>query len=81
MHAMERTKHGPVDGTVVVWDDEEGWGALASPAVQGEVWAHFAQVQMEGYGSLTSGQPVRFTYETPGQDGYPHRALSVRPRK
>jgi CspA family cold shock protein len=81
MRAVERTRHGPVDGTVVVWDDEEGCGALASPAVEGEVWAHFAQVEMEGYRTLTSGQPVTFTYETPRQDGCPHRAVSVRPRE
>jgi hypothetical protein len=27
---------GPVDGTVVLWNDEEGWGVVASPDVNGE---------------------------------------------
>ena len=79
--AVERTKHGPVEGTVVLWSDEEGWGAVASSLVDGEVWTHFSDLDMEGYRTLTPGQPVTFTYETPGQDGYPHRALSVRPRQ
>jgi CspA family cold shock protein len=64
----------------VRWNDEEGWGVLASPSVRGGVWAHFSMIQMDGYRSLTAGRSVRFTYETPGQDGYPHRAVSVRPQ-
>jgi CspA family cold shock protein len=76
---MKRDRHGTVDGTVLMWNDDEGWGALASPAVEGEVWVHFSNIAMEGYRSLRAGQSVRFTYQTPGQDGYPHRAISVRP--
>ena len=76
---MNRQKHDFVEGVVVIWNDDLGWGALASPAVEGEVWAHFSHVVMEGYSSLRPSQRVRFTYETPGQDGYPHRAISVRP--
>jgi cold shock protein len=77
---MKPEKHGPVDGTAVLWNDDEGWGALASSAVDGEVWAYFSYVIMDGYKTLRPGQPVSFTYETPGQDGYPHRAISVWPR-
>ena len=76
---MQREKHGPVDGTTVLWNDEEGWGSLASPQVEGEVWAHFSNLMMDGYRSLRVGQSVRFDYATPGQDGYPHRALSIWP--
>jgi hypothetical protein len=32
-----------------------------------------------GYRSVTRGESVTFTYETPGQDGYPHSAISVTP--
>lgn len=78
--AVTRSEHGPVHGTVVRWNDEEGWGVLASPSVRGEVWAHFSMIAMDGHRSLVAGQPVVFTYETPGQDGYPHRAVSVRPQ-
>jgi cold shock protein len=74
--------HGPVDGVVVLWSDEEGWGAIASPEVDGEIWTFFSEIEGDGYQSLRLGQSVTFTYETPGflQDGYPHRAVSVQPR-
>jgi cold shock protein len=64
----------------MLWNNEEGWGALAAPEVSGEVWAHFADIEMDGYRSLSLGQAVCFRYETPGQDGYPHRAIDIRPR-
>lgn len=73
------TRHGPVDGTTVRWHDEEGWGAVASPEVEGQVWVHFSVVVMAGHRTLTPGQVVRFTYQTPGQDGYPHSARRVTP--
>jgi hypothetical protein len=40
-----------------------------------------ALLALDGYRNLTSGQPITFTYETPGQDDHPHRALSVRAHK
>jgi CspA family cold shock protein len=70
--------NGPVDGTATLWHDDKGWGAVASPAVEGEVWTHFSNIEMDGFHRLDVGEPVRFTYETPGQDGYPHRAITVR---
>jgi CspA family cold shock protein len=69
-----------IDGRVVIWHDDEGWGALASTGVEGEVRVHFSSIAIEGYKTLRAGQSVSFTYVTPGQDGYPHRAISVRPR-
>ena len=77
---VSRQERGPVDGTVVTWHDEKGWGVLASPEVDGQVWAHFSNIRGSGYRSLVPGQPVRFTYITPGQDGFPHRATTVQPR-
>lgn len=76
--ATRIVKHGPVSGQVVAWHEERGWGVLASPSVEGKVWAHFSSIKADGYRTLTPGQAVTFTYETPGQDGYPHRAISVR---
>ena len=75
-------EHGPIDGVVVRWSDEEGWGAIASPELEDQIFAHYSKVQVDGYKSLRVGQPVSLTYETPDflQDGYPHRALSVQPR-
>ena len=70
-------RHGPVHGRVVAWHDELGWGVLTSPSVNGQVWVHFSNITGNGYRALTRGQAVTFTYETPGQDGYPHRATRV----
>ena len=69
--AMERERHRSVVGTTAMWNDEEGWGALASPEVEGEMWAHFSDLILDGYRSLRVGQGVRFEYEAPGQDGIP----------
>ena len=77
---MTRTTSGPVDGWVVRWHGDLGWGVLASSAVDGDVWAHCSSVLMDGYRSLNASQLVSFVYETPGQDGYAHRSVSVTPR-
>lgn len=74
---MRRETGGPVEGTTRSWSDDEGWGVLASPDVDGEVWAHFSNIDAVGYRSLKPGEAVQFTDETPCQDGYPHRALRV----
>ena len=76
---MSDETKGPVEGVVVLFNNEEGWGALASPAVEGEVWVHFSDIEGEGYKTLTPGQAVRFTYRTYDQDGYPHGAQSLIP--
>lgn len=68
-----------VRGTVIEWRDEEGWGVLSSPSVEGTVFAHFSNIRdMTGYRFLIAGQAVEFEYETPGQDGCDHRVLWVR---
>jgi hypothetical protein len=41
-------------------------GAIASPSVDGEVWAHFSNIDGKGYKTLLVGQPVSITYATPG---------------
>ena len=74
---MTRATSGPVDGWVVFWHDKKGWGTLTSPVVDGEVWAHFSSIVGTGYKTMTAGEAVSIVYETPGQDGYPHRAVSV----
>ncbi len=71
----------PVHGTVRSWDDESGWGVLASPEVPGEVWAHFSAVHTTdpgAFASLEPGEAVLFTWEEADQDGYSYRALRVR---
>jgi CspA family cold shock protein len=69
-----------VRGTVKRWDDEAGWGLLSSPAISGDVFAHFTHIETEGYATLNEGEEVDFAYEyvpPPGQDGCPYRALRV----
>jgi CspA family cold shock protein len=69
-------------GQVKEWSDEEGWGAITSPDVSGEVWAHFVHLtDQEGFRTLTPGEAVEFDYIDmwPGsQDGYRYRAKWVR---
>ncbi|MEU9886656.1 cold shock domain-containing protein [Sphaerisporangium sp. NPDC051011] len=71
----------PVDaatGTVVEWNDDEGWGFIRSADVPGDVFAHFSSiVGMEGYRSLVPGQRVRFTWEQYPQDGFSFRVIHV----
>lgn len=66
-------------GTVRHWYAVEGWGVLVPPQVEGTVFAHFMVVDGPGYRELRAGQPVAFTYTTPGQDGCDHTAQSVTP--
>jgi cold shock protein len=74
---VEHTRHGPVIGVVAVWHSDEGWGAIRSSDVIGEIWAHFSNIKGPGYRALVDGEHVTLTYESPGQDGYPHRAISI----
>jgi CspA family cold shock protein len=66
-----------VRGTVKLWHEDEGWGVLTSPAVPGDVFAHFTHVDGEGFISLESGEEVTFDWASPGQDGCPFRATRV----
>jgi CspA family cold shock protein len=73
-----------MDGTAGVvrsYDLDEGWGVIDAPEVPGGCFVLWAHIQMPGYRSLSPGQSVRFTFETPGrrQDGYDHRATRVWP--
>jgi CspA family cold shock protein len=76
---MRREQHGPTEGTTVMWNDNEGWGAVEVAGIEGHVWVHFSDIRVDGYRSLRAGQRVRVRYESPGQDGYPYRALTVDP--
>jgi CspA family cold shock protein len=68
-----------VRGTVVLWNAEEGWGALRTEAAPSDVFAHFANLIGDGYLDLHEGQNVEFTLEPfpEGQDGYFYRAEEV----
>lgn len=65
---------GPVTGVVESWSSAHGWGVLVTPDGI-KVWTSFFHLaQMDR--TPVVGDLVRFSYETPGQDGYPARALS-----
>jgi cold shock CspA family protein len=69
-----------VEGTVKFWNEDEGWGVLTSPAVPGELWAHFSCIVGAGYRSLRDGERVRFDPDHRPQDGYswvPRRVVTV----
>lgn len=66
-------------GIVREWRDEEGWGVIDSQDTPSGCWAHFSHVIMQGYTSLTPGQPVEMEWEMFGQDGYTYRAVRVWP--
>lgn len=67
-----------VAGVVREWHDAEGWGVIDSPETPGGCWAHFSHIDADGYRSATPGQTVDLVHESPGQDGYPFRAVRVR---
>jgi uncharacterized RmlC-like cupin family protein/cold shock CspA family protein len=66
-------------GRVRDWHADLGWGVLDSPATPGGCWAHYSRVEMTGFRSLAPGAEVSFTFEAPGQDGFPFRAVTVWP--
>ncbi|BDZ49721.1 hypothetical protein GCM10025867_19620 [Frondihabitans sucicola] len=68
-----------VRGIVVLWNADEGWGALRTEAAPSDVFAHFANLIGEGCLDLHEGQSVEFTLEPfpDGQDGYVYRAQEV----
>ncbi|MEU2612617.1 cold shock domain-containing protein [Micromonospora sp. NPDC007271] len=66
-------------GVVTTWNLEEGWGTIALNHADLTAWVHYSAIVAgpTEYRSLTPGQQVRCQYETPGQDGYPARAVEV----
>ncbi|WIM92998.1 cold shock domain-containing protein [Actinoplanes oblitus] len=68
-----------VIGTIREWNDDEGWGVIDSPRTPGGCWALFSQAAVSGYVSFTAGQSVRLEWESPGQDGWPYRAVRFWP--
>ena len=63
-----------------VWHEDEGWGVLDSAETPGGCWAHYSNVEVDGYRVLQAGQRVRVQWEHADQDGYAHRALHVWPQ-
>jgi len=66
------------EATVRSWDDEQGWGVLESDTTPGGCWTHWSVLDFDGYRARSCGQKVRLKAESPGQDGFPWRAIRVR---
>ena len=66
-------------GTVREWYQDEGWGVIDSDETPGGCWAHFGSAAVLGYVTFTAGQAVWLQWESPGQDGYPSRAVRFWP--
>lgn len=64
-------------GTVRMWNGEEGWGVIDSPATPGGCWTRFSHVLARSYRHLQVGDQVLFEWEPGEQDGYRFRAVSV----
>lgn len=67
--------------TVREWYAEDGWGVLDCPETPGGCFAHFTNIEMQGYRSLNRGATVELDWEAPGfnQDGFYYRAVRVIP--
>jgi CspA family cold shock protein len=63
---------------VKIWHADLGWGVLASPDVDSEIWAHFSAIEASGYRELNDGDSVEFRYRRAHQDAYRYVADSVR---
>jgi len=79
----ERKAHrmaGKAVGMVETYNEEEGWGVVASPALPdgARAWVHFSAIEAEGYRSLRPGQRVEFRYLKADQDGYRYRVEWLR---
>lgn len=66
-----------VQGRVLLWDEDAGWGVLSSPDLDGTVFAHFSSIEGSGFRLLRPDQVVEFDYSTPGQDGCDYVAANV----
>jgi CspA family cold shock protein len=71
-----------IEATVKQWTDDEGWGVLSSPEVDGDIWAHFSALQADGFRTLTAGDTASVEVVDLGgpiQDGYRYRAERIIP--
>jgi cold shock protein len=85
MIAAHRAREGCViqtwemtsNGSVRVFDADEGWGVIDGPDVPGGCWVHFSAIASEGYRQLSAGERVSFRAIPADQDGFAFRAVKV----
>ena len=47
-------------GTVKWFNNAKGFGFILPEEGEGDIFAHYAAIDMEGYKALKAGQPVKF---------------------
>ena len=47
-------------GKVKYFNEHKGWGIIADPVSQQDVYVHYTAINMEGYKTLRAGQEVTF---------------------
>ena len=65
-----------VQGTVKWFNDQKGYGFITPDDGSADVFAHFSDIQIDGFKSLTEGQKVEFEI---GQGPKGPRATGIRP--
>jgi CspA family cold shock protein len=63
-------------GTVKWFNDQKGFGFITPDDGSPDVFAHFSEIQSDGFKSLTEGQKVEFEVQQ-GDKG--PRAAAIRP--
>jgi CspA family cold shock protein len=66
-------------GTVLVWNDAEGWGVIRSPDVSSDVWVHSSDVDsVDDERTLNEGDRVEFRYRSVTRADFTLRTSWVR---
>ena len=52
-----------MSGVVKWFNNAKGFGFITANNLRGDVFAHYSQIQMEGFLTLNSGQEVQFEVE------------------
>lgn len=67
-----------MQGKVVSFSNEKGYGFIAKSDGSGDVFVHHSEIDMEGFRTLTKGQAVDFDIEISERNNKP-MAVDVRP--
>lgn len=51
-------------GIVKWWSDEKGYGFISTTKIDGDIFAHYADIQMSGFKSLCENQEVEFVVDS-----------------